>query len=248
MKLTLALVLALFSINTLASDIEARKEHIKRMEAKISKEAADRKARSEALLKERNVPVNQYLPYIDDSTEALIRTKEEVALRAMALLVVAVKAEGLEQDIVNEIIENYDLAAALTPDEKRFIQDPNPTQFTRTQFVWRYESAWVLLWALGYVDELAPPTSICDVPAAVTFMQQRTRAEFIADAKLRSISDILDANDLIYRYHWAVVEARISGLQIPSEIDSSVVMERHYALNWLRGYMDQEWDDISTDT
>ncbi|MGO7286211.1 DUF4272 domain-containing protein, partial [Rhizobium ruizarguesonis] len=24
--------------------------------------------------------------------------------------------------------------------------------------------------------------------------------------------------------------------------------ERHYALNWLTGYMDQDWDDISTDT
>jgi hypothetical protein len=27
-----------------------------------------------------------------------------------------------------------------------------------------------------------------------------------------------------------------------------VVYERHYALNWLTGYMDQDWDDISTDT
>jgi len=27
-----------------------------------------------------------------------------------------------------------------------------------------------------------------------------------------------------------------------------VTLERHYALNWLIGYMEQEWDDISTDT
>nr|WP_246762835.1 DUF4272 domain-containing protein [Rhizobium sp. NZLR1] len=26
------------------------------------------------------------------------------------------------------------------------------------------------------------------------------------------------------------------------------VYARHYALNWLIGYMDQDWDDISTDT
>jgi len=27
-----------------------------------------------------------------------------------------------------------------------------------------------------------------------------------------------------------------------------VTYERHYAPNWLIGYMDEEWDDISTDT
>ena len=51
-----------------------------------------------------------------------------------------------------------------------------------------------------------------------------------------------------YRYHWAVVDARVNGLEIPSDIDASVVYERHYALNWLVGYSGQEWDDISTDT
>ncbi|MFL1454290.1 DUF4272 domain-containing protein [Marinobacter sp. GN3S48] len=248
MKVFLALILALLSSGTLASDIESRKEHIEKMEAKTSKEASVRKARSEALLKERNVPINPHLPYIEDASEALIREKEEVALRAMTLLIVAAKAEGLEQEIVDNLINSYDLSTVLSPNERRFIEDQNPSQFDKTQFIWRYEAAWVLLWALSYVEELAPPTSICDVPAAVTFLQERTRERFIADAELRPISDLLDANDLIYRYHWAVVDARVNGLEIPSEIDSSVVLERHYALNWLVGYMDQEWDDVSTDT
>ena len=34
----------------------------------------------------------------------------------------------------------------------------------------------------------------------------------------------------------------------PSKDYSGVVMERHYALNWLIGYSDQEWDDVTTDT
>ena len=28
----------------------------------------------------------------------------------------------------------------------------------------------------------------------------------------------------------------------------SVVYERHYALNWLIGYCDQSWDEVTTDT
>ena len=30
--------------------------------------------------------------------------------------------------------------------------------------------------------------------------------------------------------------------------DSGAVFERHYAYNWLTGYCDQDWDEISTDT
>jgi hypothetical protein len=140
------------------------------------------------------------------------------------------------------------LADSLTPNEKAFISNPEPSQFDKTQFIWRYEAAWVLLWSLGYVQELSPPTSICDVPAAVKVLHQRNREQFIQDAKLRSLTEILNESDLIYRYHWAVVDARVNGLKIPETIDSSVVLERHYALNWLVGYMDQEWDDVSTDT
>ncbi|PKM04519.1 MAG: DUF4272 domain-containing protein [Gammaproteobacteria bacterium HGW-Gammaproteobacteria-6] len=248
MKVILVLIAALFAASTLASDIEGRKERIAMMASKISQEAADRKARSELILSGFNVPVNPYLPFIEDQSEALIRQKDEVAVRAMALLIVAAKAEGLEQGTVDELIKDYGLADALTPNERRFIADPDPSRHDRIQFVWRYEAAWALLWSLSYVDELAPPTSICDVAAAVTFLQERTREEFIADAELRSISDLLDANDLIYRYHWAVVDARVNGRKIPAEIDSSVVLERHYALNWLVGYMGQEWDEVSTDT
>jgi len=218
------------------------------MEVKISQEASERKARSESILKKLSVPVNATLPFIEDSGNALERTKEEIALRAMTLLIVAVKAEGLEQDIVDTLIQNYNLADELTPNEKEFIENPEPSQHDKTQFIWRYEAAWVLLWSLGYVQELSPPTDICDVPAAVTFLQQRSREQFIEDANLRALTDILDENDLIYRYHWAVVDARVNGLEIPENINSSVVLERHYTLNWLIGYMEQAWDDVSTDT
>ena len=218
------------------------------MEAKVSAASEKRKARSEIILNKFKVPINKYLPYIEDEGEALVRNKEEVAKRAMALLVVAVKAEGLEQEIVDQLIQGYDLKNVLSPDEVKFISDKSTSQHEKTQFIWRYEAAWVLLWALGYVDELSYPNAICDVPAAITFLQQRTKEQFIADSNLRSISKILDEADLIYRYHWAVVDARINGKPSPSGIDSSVVLERHYTLNWLIGYMDQEWDDISTDT
>ena len=213
-----------------------------------SGQALQRKHRSEALLRREAVPINQSLPVIETESEAYLRSKQEVAYRALALLVVAIKAEGLEQPIVEKLIEQYGLTPYFTPKETAFIRDPTPSKVDRTQFTWRYESAWVMLWALGYVEDLGKPSSICDVSKAVTIMKERTSAQFLADAKLRSFSQVLDEADLIYRYDWAVVDARVNGKSAPSGLDPGVVQERHQALNWLIGYMDQHWDDVSTDT
>lgn len=210
-------------------------------------EAIERKKRSEALLRSENVPINEQLPYIESEKEAKTRTKEEIAYRAMSLLVVAAKGEGLEQSMVDTIVKDYGLEKHLSPAEKKFLSNKSPSETDRTQFTWRYEAAWALLWSLGYVEQLTP-SSVCDVPRAVNFMKDRTAAEFIAQSKLRPMSEILDEADRIYRYHWAVVDAKLKKSNAPAGLNPDVTQERHYALNWLIGYMDQEWDDVSTDT
>lgn len=231
-----------------ASPLDERKDRIERMETPPSPEGLQRKERSEAILRAEGVPINTHLPVIETEREATVRPTEQVAYRALALLVVAVKGEGLEQPVVERVINDYELEAHFTPKEAAFIRDPSPSEHDRIQFVWRYEAAWVLLWALGYVDTLDTPTGICDVPRAVGLMQARSAQQFIAEAKLRPLHEVLDQADRIYRYHWAVVDARIKGREPPAGLEPGVTMERHYALNWLIGYMDQDWDDISTDT
>jgi hypothetical protein len=243
-----AVLLALLGVTQGGESPDERKEKIESMEMNVSPEALQRKERSEALLRAEGVPVNKFLPAIETEKEAKHRSKDEVAYRALALLVVAVKGEGLEQPIVERIIEDYGLEGHLTPKERTFLRNASPSDHDRIQFAWRYEAAWVLLWALGYVEELQKPTAICDVPRAVGFMKERDTKQFLADAKLRSMREILEQADRIYRYHWAVVDARIKGKKAPAALEPGVTLERHYALNWLIGYMEQEWDDISTDT
>lgn len=228
--------------------LEERREGIEQMDADVSPEALDRKSRSEAILKLQGVPINNWLPVIEAEEEAKKRTVEEIAYRALALLTVAVKGEGLEQSTVERIVADYGLENYFTPKERAFIEQEFPLESDRVNFSWRYEAAWTLLWALGYVDDLGVPDSYCDVGRAVRFMKERTPEQFIADAKLRPLSEILDQADLIYRYNWAVVDARVNGKPAPAGLDPGVTYERHYALNWLIGYMNQAWDDISTDT
>lgn len=230
------------------SNEERRNQIEKREQAKASKEALDRKARSMARLKKEGVPTIDHLPVIEDSTEAKRRTTEEIAKRAIAICMAAVKAEGIEQETVDSLVKRYGAEKFLSPEEASFIKNANPSQPDRIKFSWRYEGYWVLLWALGYVETLDRPEKICDVAKAVKFLQERDTEKFIKDAKLRSLGEILDEADLIYRYNWAVTDARVNQKKAPAKLEGGVVQERHYVLNWLVGYMDQEWDEISTDT
>lgn len=218
------------------------------MEERAYAEARDRKERSEGVLRAEGVPLNEHLPAIESESEVQRRSVDEIAYCALALLVVAANGEGVGKPLVDRLVKDYGLEGRFTPKEKAFLQATSPSERDRVQFTWRYEAAWVLLWALGYVDKLEKPVGICDVPRAVQIVQRRTAKQFVADAKLRSLSEILDQADRIYRYHWAIVEARVNGKAPPAELEPGVTLERHHALNWLVGYMGQEWDDIATDT
>jgi hypothetical protein len=82
----------------------------------------------------------------------------------------------------------------------------------------------------------------------VGILKSGSRKELLSKSGIRGKMEILDEADLIYRYHWATRGAELKGKSPPAGLDPGVVYERHYALNWLIGYMGQEWDDVSTDT
>jgi hypothetical protein len=214
----------------------------------MADEARARKARSIAILKKEGVPFLQELPLLETEAEAKRRTTEEVALRAIALCIVALKGEGLENEEIDKLVKKYAITDAFSSKERRFIEARGPSKHDRIQFAWRYECYWVMLWALGFVDELSRPDKICDVPRAVSLLRDLGRESFLKRAKLRPARELLDAADLVYRYDWAITDARIKNQAPPAGLDPGVVMERHYALNWLIGYADQEWDDVTTDT
>lgn len=208
----------------------------------------ERKQRSIEILRKNNVPYIVLLPHIEHESEKEPRSVEEIANRAMCLCLVACKAslspeeppEAVEETI-NRTLRDYELEPYLSPAEKLFIENKNPTREEKAKFSWRFEAYWVLLWALGYVEKLEFPDHVCDFRYAVRLMRQRTRERFISEAKLRSHSEIFDEADLIYRLHWAVRSALVI-------LNPGVVYERHYALNWLIRYVNADWDDISTDT
>jgi len=214
----------------------------------IEDNAQARKNRSMARLKKAGIPCIDHLPAIESDGSVTLRTKEDICNRAICLALVAVKAEGLEPDVLKKKIEEYQVRTFFTPEENKFIETLAITDKERIKFIWKYEALWVLLWALTYIEELDYPSHICDVPKAVKIIVERGRIPFINDSVIRPKAEILDETDLIFRYHWATTEARLKNIPMPGGLDDGVVYERHYALNWLVCYGELDWDDVTTDT
>lgn len=215
------------------------------------KEELSRKENSEEILKKEGIKINFNLPVIESEEQTTIRTIEEIATRVTVLAITNLVAfDSIEAEEAMSYLKDFNLWTHVTPDEQEFVS--HPTEDKKFQETWKCECIWVLLWALKIVDTLPFPNDLCDlndVPAENYPVDgEKDPNDFINKAyQLRSKSEILDANDLYYRYHWVCVDARLNGVDMTT-IDSGVVYERHYALNWLITYMDQEWDDVSCDT
>ncbi len=220
-------------------------------------EALNRKLRSIEILKQHGVPYIEHLPVIETKEEVKIRSAEEIAKRAIACLLtiqMAFDHEGSEnidenRDFFLNLLETYDAKDYLTKDEERIFYG-EPDRQDLINMTWRYEAYWVLLWALGIVKHLSFPSEPCDCDFAIASVAKcPSFDDFMASTHLRDIDEILDENDLVFRYNWACVNARIKGHEAPANLDSSVVLERHKALNWLIDFdKDDDWDNPSTDT
>ncbi len=225
-----------------------------------------RAARSFKQLAKHQVPVFPGPLFVNDDEEVKLQTPQEVARRTLVLWAVALRGEGIPKDEAVGLIEQQNLWGSVSPEEKQFLEDDDPDPQMCQSLVWRLESIWVLLWALGYIEDLQWPSGMCDVPKLAEILNpHESNPEFITQAKLRKKAEILDAQDLILRIHWAIRDAYLNqGGMIPDNLDWSkdyelihvsmspavgVVEQRHHTLNWLVRFLNPEsWDDVDTPT
>lgn len=246
--LSILMALLVFPAVAQSTDDLDRKALIEELDRAPSEDQLTRKKRSIDLLRAQGIPVLDSLPVIVDESRSLRRTDREVAGRALALMIAAVKGETGDQALIDTLIDQYDAADLFTPAERAFISAPNPSEQMRVEMSWRYEGVHTLLWALGFYDALMPPDQIVDVYAMGTLLRELGPDGLQNKARLRPQAELLDMADLVYRMDWAVVNARVNGKPAPPGIDPGIVYERHYALNWLIGYAGLSWDEIRTDT
>ncbi len=213
-----------------------------------SSEAEARKARSIVRLQSEGVPFIDALPVIEDEHNASLRDAQIVGRRTLALAVLSAKLDGKSTAEIAGWVEKFHLAEDLSEEEKIFLTSPQGEEQLLMRLSWRSEAALALLWALGEVETLERPDKFSRVEPLYHLLELPSKHAWLERVHLRPATEILDALDLHYRYHWAVVDARLQLHLPPAGLNPDVVQQRHYALNWLTGYMDQPWDAVTTDT
>jgi hypothetical protein len=180
-----------------------------------------------------------------------LRDPKEIAIRAIILDVLVSVAHKNDSRELISWLKRENLWEKVTEKEKLFLTASEPTKNDYIKATWRIESLNILLWSIGKLKSAGSTASLCDTQAIQDMSDSyylRSTKEFIKNAKLIDRELILSQKEVIYQLHWEVRDARIKGIAPSDKHNPGVVQERHYALNWLIGYMDQEWDDITTDT
>lgn len=222
-----------------------------------SEEGEQRKDKTIIYLNENSIPFLNSLPQLPPLAQCQFRTQEDIARRAVALLIVIQYACDVVQggdireskDFFMNMLQRYDVDEYLTDNEIDFLRTEEPSRQDAVDISWQYEAYWVLIWALGFVDTLDFPDHVCDCNYAIKVVSSYESFEhFYSKTAMRNKEEILDEADKIYRLHWACVNSRIQGQEAPADMIESIVMERRRGLFWMIGHLDEGWDHISMDT
>ena len=230
-------------------------DEIKLNPSSDSSKSIERKNKSNEKIRKMGIPTCKSLPILEDSMTNDFKSIDEIARRAIAALLTIQLAcdinEGYDfnesKDMFYNLLKEFGVEDCLNNKEKK-IFDKNYTDQDLLDITWTYECYWSLVWALGLVDDISIPNSLCDCDKAVTLVSNsKDYEDFKLKCKLRNVYEILDMLDLYYRYHWACVEKRINPNTNIADLNPEVVYERRRGLEWLFSEEDN-WFDISLDT
>ena len=209
--------------------------------------AQQRKDKTEIILKENNIPINLYLPLIEEEREAVIRTAADIAKRILILayLYTTIHNDDDKQDII-AYLKTEKLWGHVSRIEQALFNKETLSEKEARNLSWRVECIKVLLWSINKIDDLGLPIDEASEIFNLIPGYMESSEEFVNGAMIRDTTEILDASDLIYRIHWAVRQAGIDDTEVQN-INPDMVPEWHQAINWITFYEDN-WDDITTDT
>ncbi|MEL7147377.1 MAG: DUF4272 domain-containing protein, partial [Bacteroidota bacterium] len=231
--------------NTAISDLEIEIDDKYLSETpKTSASARNRKLASEAILVPKGVKINIHLPPISESIK--LREKWELIDRIYALFVVASKGSGVSENQILDLIQRFEITT-LSEQEKKLVSSETLSDQEKAFARWRYESLFTLMWSVGLIDTLPFPSSTAPSEALIKQLVGMDRKKLSEAVTLRSIEEILDMLDLVYRMNWACMEAKVKHREPTGNLNAGVVYERYYALNWLVSHQDADWDEVTLD-
>jgi hypothetical protein len=197
--------------------------------------ALERKQVTEKRLSALGITLVDNLPPIEEEDAITLRSPREVAERILILTYLSCVATdpSLRQEVMMFLIQEglWDKASE---EEKVLFHKTRLTEEDFTNIFCRSESIWLLLWVINKIDSLDLPekeVNLHDIfPYLPGFLEPT--GSFIHAATIRSVSEILDQSDFIFRLNWALREAYEQGSQI-SSLNPSIAYERYFSISWV---------------
>ncbi len=175
---------------------------------------------------------------IEEERDVKLRSVHEICARIMILSYLNCIATQRDlQPVVLDYLKTQGLWEKVSAAEKILFEKPSFTEEDLDAIAWRAESIWVLLWCINKVDLLTIPTEEVDIdalfPLLPPFMEDPT--EYMETVRVRSVSEILNEADFIFRLNWALSQNPLEGLH------ARIAFERYFAINWVTSTR-KEWD------
>ena len=176
------------------------------------------------------------------------RSSKEIRERSLVLFGLVRMAHGAGGHGIHRWLVKQNIESAISPEEKRVLRSNDLSDRDRINASWRVEGLEVMLWALNELPDMSPPSGQCDSNRIEEMFSMILSdiVDFLDKDSMRSEGEIYEQQEAMENHHWTIRDARIHGKPKPKELDSGVVQEKHYALNWI--LFGEEWDGVLTDT
>lgn len=207
----------------------------------IPADAEARRSRTIDRLHAEGVIYHPGLMRLPSEEEVVFPEAEIVALRALALVLVACEATGVKPETVDSLIDIY--RPPFSPAEWRWFEDPERDPLQTRDFGWRFEAALPLLWSAGLAASMKRADAQTEPFEILEPLVRFRREELLARATLRPAGEILDCADLNFCYQLASLIALDEGEEPPAGLDCAVLLERDRAFTWLVGG-GGDWDAV----
>lgn len=199
--------------------------------------------KSESVASAVGAVIPKSLPTLEDVT--LFRSEREIVSRLLALNGLIATTVGFSKERAIQWMEAQGVGRSLVPAEDAFLRSG---QGEPMQFQILVEAMRALAWSVQIVEDMDvfSPCSNTFVLAMPNLKEDEPVAQWFEKANLRPVEEIEQMLDILYCLHWAIREASLGGVKLRRTLESSVVIERRRALEWVTH--EEEWGEIELDT
>ena len=214
-----------------------------------------RRKMNNEILKSKNIVTNDnLLCYYSEYAE--LKNKDVIIKKSIASLIMIqlgcdiCNDKKIDDNTINNIkylLNNYDVMNFLNEKEKKLLIG-NYTKQDAFDVVWEYETVSSIFWALGLSNDLNDPSKVCDFNGLMnTLCSSKSYEDFAKKCNLKSKEEILNMQDLYFRYDWAIQESKINKDMSSSNLNPEVVYERRKGLDWILSN-EMDWNSLNIDT